>query len=113
MHINKWKAKLTLWSVFCSLELIDKSLVYATESAIIDWSYQIQGALKKESSEPLLQGSNPNPKVELEFWKNRYPGQPGQGMVVTGTGFGWREGYGDRQSCYLYELRGAGWLRFM
>uniref|UniRef100_A0A8C4UZ95 Dynein axonemal heavy chain 17 n=1 Tax=Falco tinnunculus TaxID=100819 RepID=A0A8C4UZ95_FALTI len=65
------KAKLTVWSVFCSLELIDKSLVYATESAIIDWSYQIQGALMKESSEPLLQGSNPNPKVELEFWKNR------------------------------------------
>uniref|UniRef100_A0A8D0EHN6 Dynein heavy chain tail domain-containing protein n=1 Tax=Strix occidentalis caurina TaxID=311401 RepID=A0A8D0EHN6_STROC len=54
-----------------SLELIDKSLVHATESAIIDWSYQIQGVLKKESSEPLLQGSNPNPKVELEFWKNR------------------------------------------
>ncbi|NXN96056.1 DYH9 protein, partial [Rhinopomastus cyanomelas] len=53
------------------LELIDKSLVHATESAIIDWSYQIQGALKKESSEPLLQASNPNPKVELEFWKNR------------------------------------------
>ncbi|NXC42955.1 DYH9 protein, partial [Penelope pileata] len=54
-----------------SLELIDKSLVHATESAIIDWSYQIQEALKKESSEPLLQGSNPNPQVELEFWKNR------------------------------------------
>uniref|UniRef100_A0A672V7V5 Dynein axonemal heavy chain 17 n=1 Tax=Strigops habroptila TaxID=2489341 RepID=A0A672V7V5_STRHB len=53
------------------LELIDKSLVYATESSIIDWSYQIQEALKKESSEPLLQGRNPNPKVELEFWKNR------------------------------------------
>ncbi|XP_061318003.1 dynein axonemal heavy chain 9-like [Pezoporus flaviventris] len=53
------------------LELIDKSLVYATESSIIDWSYQIQEALKKESSEPLLQGSNPNPKVELEFWENR------------------------------------------
>uniref|UniRef100_A0A672VBH7 Dynein axonemal heavy chain 17 n=1 Tax=Strigops habroptila TaxID=2489341 RepID=A0A672VBH7_STRHB len=48
-----------------------KSLVYATESSIIDWSYQIQEALKKESSEPLLQGRNPNPKVELEFWKNR------------------------------------------
>ncbi|KAJ7420209.1 hypothetical protein BTVI_22374 [Pitangus sulphuratus] len=53
------------------LELVDKSLIHATESAIIDWSHQIQRALKKESSEPLLQGSNPNPKVELEFWKNR------------------------------------------
>ncbi|KAK2522722.1 Dnah9 [Columba livia] len=54
-----------------SMERIDRSLVYAMESAIIDWSHQIQEALKKESSEPLLQGSNPNPKVELEFWKNR------------------------------------------
>uniref|UniRef100_A0A8C3LGS3 Dynein axonemal heavy chain 9 n=1 Tax=Chrysolophus pictus TaxID=9089 RepID=A0A8C3LGS3_CHRPC len=53
------------------LERIDKSLVHGMESAIIDWSYQIQRALKKESSEPLLQGSNPNPKVELEFWKSR------------------------------------------
>ncbi|NXH32764.1 DYH9 protein, partial [Myiagra hebetior] len=53
------------------LELINKSLVHATESAIIDWSHQIQRVLKKESSEPLLRGSNPNPKVELEFWKNR------------------------------------------
>ncbi|NXE97433.1 DYH9 protein, partial [Menura novaehollandiae] len=53
------------------LEQINKSLVHATESAIIDWSHQIQRVLKKESSEPLLQGRNPNPKVELEFWKNR------------------------------------------
>uniref|UniRef100_A0A8C3IZU9 DYH9 protein n=1 Tax=Chrysemys picta bellii TaxID=8478 RepID=A0A8C3IZU9_CHRPI len=56
---------------FCSVELVDKSLVHAIESTVIEWSYQIQGALKRESSEPLLQGSNPNPKVELEFWKNR------------------------------------------
>lgn len=96
MHINKWKAMLTMWFLSCSLELIDKSLVHATETAIIDWSYQIQGALKKESSEPLLQGSNPNPKVELEFWKNRYPGQPGQGMVIAGVGFGWRKSAGNR-----------------
>uniref|UniRef100_A0A8C3IZN2 DYH9 protein n=1 Tax=Chrysemys picta bellii TaxID=8478 RepID=A0A8C3IZN2_CHRPI len=55
-----------------TVELVDKSLVHAIESTVIEWSYQIQGALKRESSEPLLQGSNPNPKVELEFWKNRY-----------------------------------------
>ncbi|KAK2515608.1 hypothetical protein Q9233_014121 [Columba guinea] len=71
-----------------SMERIDKSLVYAMESAIIDWSHQIQEALKKESSEPLLQGSNPNPKVELGFWKNRYPEQPGQCMVPCGAHFG-------------------------
>ncbi|NWI39535.1 DYH9 protein, partial [Picathartes gymnocephalus] len=53
------------------LELINKSLVHATESAIIDWSQQIQRVLKKESSESLLQGTNPTPKVELEFWRSR------------------------------------------
>ncbi|OWK51882.1 Dynein heavy chain 9, axonemal, partial [Lonchura striata] len=52
------------------LERINKSLVHATESAIIDWSQQIQRVLKKESSEPLLQGTNPTPRVELEFWKS-------------------------------------------
>ncbi|NXW79744.1 DYH9 protein, partial [Hirundo rustica] len=51
--------------------LISKSLVHATESAIIDWSRQIQRVLKKESSEALLQGTNPTPEVELEFWKSR------------------------------------------
>lgn len=60
--------------------------MHATESAIIDWSYQIQRALKKESSEPLLQGSNPSPEVELEFWKHRYPGQPGRSVVGSGAG---------------------------
>ncbi|XP_023794711.1 dynein heavy chain 9, axonemal-like [Cyanistes caeruleus] len=53
------------------LELINKSLVHATESAIIDWSQQVQRVLKKESSEPLLRGTNPTPRVELEFWKSR------------------------------------------
>ncbi|NXG21537.1 DYH9 protein, partial [Grallaria varia] len=53
------------------LELVDRSLIHATESAIIGWSHQIQRALKKESSEPLLRGSNPNPRVELEFWQSR------------------------------------------
>ncbi|XP_038013499.1 dynein heavy chain 9, axonemal-like [Motacilla alba alba] len=53
------------------LELINKSLVHATESAVIDWSQQIQRVLKKESSEPLLRGTNPTPRVELQFWKSR------------------------------------------
>uniref|UniRef100_A0A8C5TKR5 Dynein axonemal heavy chain 17 n=1 Tax=Malurus cyaneus samueli TaxID=2593467 RepID=A0A8C5TKR5_9PASS len=53
--------------------LINKSLIHATESAIIDWSQQIQRVLRRESSEPLLQGRNPTPKVELEFWKSRCP----------------------------------------
>ncbi|XP_054832302.1 dynein axonemal heavy chain 9-like [Eublepharis macularius] len=53
------------------IELVDKSIVHAIESAVIEWSYQIQGVLKRESSEPLLEGQHPNPKVELDFWKSR------------------------------------------
>uniref|UniRef100_A0A8D2IV94 Dynein heavy chain tail domain-containing protein n=1 Tax=Varanus komodoensis TaxID=61221 RepID=A0A8D2IV94_VARKO len=53
-------------------ELVDKSIVHAIESAVIEWTHQIQGVLKRESAELLLQGQDPNPKVELDFWKNRY-----------------------------------------
>ncbi|XP_030063865.1 dynein axonemal heavy chain 9 [Microcaecilia unicolor] len=53
-------------------DVLDKAVVHAIESAIIEWSHQIRGVLKRESSEQLLQGNNPNPSVELEFWKNRY-----------------------------------------
>uniref|UniRef100_A0A8C5P182 Dynein, axonemal, heavy chain 9 n=1 Tax=Jaculus jaculus TaxID=51337 RepID=A0A8C5P182_JACJA len=53
------------------LESIDKSVVYDIESAVINWSHQVQAVLKKLSSQPLLQGDNPTPKVELEFWKRR------------------------------------------
>ncbi|KAL6090807.1 hypothetical protein STEG23_013233, partial [Scotinomys teguina] len=53
------------------LDPVDKSMVYAIESAVIKWSHQVQVALKKTSSQPLLQGEHPTPKVELEFWKSR------------------------------------------
>jgi dynein heavy chain, axonemal len=36
---------------------------------IIDWSHQIQDVLKKDSSQPILEGLNPGPLVEIEFWK--------------------------------------------
>ncbi|XP_077110730.1 dynein axonemal heavy chain 9 isoform X2 [Ranitomeya variabilis] len=50
---------------------LDKTVVHAIESAIIQWSHQVRGVLKRESSEQLLLGKNPNPNVELDFWKNR------------------------------------------
>ncbi|XP_046532316.1 dynein axonemal heavy chain 9 isoform X4 [Equus quagga] len=53
------------------LDSTDKSVIYALESAVIQWSHRVQVVLKKESSQPLLQGENPTPKVELEFWKSR------------------------------------------
>ncbi|XP_070790567.1 dynein axonemal heavy chain 9 [Pituophis catenifer annectens] len=53
-------------------ELVDKSIIHAVESSVIEWTHQIQNVLKRQSSELLLQGKDPHPKVELDFWKNRY-----------------------------------------
>ncbi|XP_067320919.1 dynein axonemal heavy chain 9-like [Anolis sagrei] len=55
-----------------SSELVDKSIIHAVETAVIEWTHQIQSVLKRESSDLLLKGQDPNPKVELDFWKNRY-----------------------------------------
>lgn len=57
--------------VFSSLDSTDKSVIYAIESSVIQWIHQVQVVLKRKSSQPLLQGDNPTPKVELEFWKSR------------------------------------------
>jgi dynein heavy chain len=46
-------------------------LVHSIESIIIDWSHQIQNVLKRDSAQPLLEGTNPGPIVELDFWKAR------------------------------------------
>ncbi|XP_023385619.1 dynein heavy chain 9, axonemal [Pteropus vampyrus] len=53
------------------LDSTDKSVIYAIESSVIQWIHQVQVVLKRKSSQPLLQGDNPTPKVELEFWKSR------------------------------------------
>ncbi|XP_039595259.1 dynein heavy chain 9, axonemal [Polypterus senegalus] len=54
-----------------SSDFVDKSIVHAIESTVIDWSHQIRQVLKRDSSEPLLEGKNPTPNTELDFWKNR------------------------------------------
>lgn len=53
-------------------ELVDKSIIHSIESMVIGWRHQIHGVLKRDSAEPLLEGTNPTPQVELNFWKNRY-----------------------------------------
>uniref|UniRef100_A0A452SUF2 Dynein heavy chain tail domain-containing protein n=1 Tax=Ursus americanus TaxID=9643 RepID=A0A452SUF2_URSAM len=58
-------------SRYTSLDCADKSIVYALESAVIQWSRQVQLVLKRESSQPLRQGESPTPKAELDFWKSR------------------------------------------
>jgi len=45
-----------------------KLLVHSIETVVIEWTHQIRDVLKKDSSRPLLDGLNPTPYVELEFW---------------------------------------------
>lgn len=49
----------------------ERNLVHSIESAIIDWAHQINKALKHCSAQPLLEGANPTPLVELDFWSAR------------------------------------------
>ena len=46
-----------------------RNIVHAIESVIIDWTHQIHEVLKKDSVQPILDGLNPNPYIEIEFWK--------------------------------------------
>ncbi|KAG9349499.1 hypothetical protein JZ751_027944, partial [Albula glossodonta] len=47
---------------------IDRALLYSIETMVIQWSHQIWDILKKDSSQALLQGENPGPTVEIDFW---------------------------------------------
>ena len=46
-----------------------RAMVHAIESVVIEWTHQIREVLKKDSAQPLLEGLNPVPYVEMEFWK--------------------------------------------
>ncbi len=54
---------------FYRADSYDRNLIHAIESVIIEWSHQIRDVLKKDSAQPLLEGLDPNPLVEIEFWK--------------------------------------------
>lgn len=51
---------------------VDQNLMHSIESVVIDWSSQIHEVLKKDSSQALLDGLNPDPFVEVEFWRSKY-----------------------------------------
>lgn len=55
--------------IFYRDDSYDRSLVHAIESVIIDWTHQIRDVLKRDSAQPLLEGLNPGPMVEINFWK--------------------------------------------
>ena len=52
-------------------ETVDKHVVHAFETVVIEWAHQIQDVLKQKSDQQLVQGLHPDPLVELEFWKDR------------------------------------------
>ncbi|XP_032902051.1 dynein heavy chain 11, axonemal [Amblyraja radiata] len=53
------------------LDHYDRLIIHPIESMVIKWTHQIRDVLKKDSSDPLLQGMNPGPETELDFWKAR------------------------------------------
>lgn len=57
--------------IYCRAESMDRQLIHAIESVVIDWTHQIRDVLKKDSAQPLLEGLHPTPFVEIEFWKNK------------------------------------------
>ncbi|KAM9412460.1 dynein axonemal heavy chain 17-like [Salvelinus alpinus] len=50
---------------------IDSKLMHAFETVIIDWTHQVTEVLSKDSAQPILDGLNPLPRVEFDFWSNR------------------------------------------
>nr|XP_015213314.1 PREDICTED: dynein heavy chain 11, axonemal [Lepisosteus oculatus] len=49
----------------------DRTVIHATESMVISWTHQIRDVLKEDSAGLLLEGFNPGPSAELDFWSSR------------------------------------------
>ncbi|XP_069511343.1 dynein axonemal heavy chain 17 [Ambystoma mexicanum] len=50
---------------------VDTTLLHAIETVIIDWAHQLRDVLSKDSAQPLLDGLNPLPIAEIDFWNVR------------------------------------------
>ena len=61
--------KCAVWLFNTCSDVNGRALVHAVESVVIEWTHQIREVLKKDSAQPLLEGLNPVPYVEMEFWK--------------------------------------------
>ena len=53
-------------------EAVDQSLIHSIESVVIDWTHQIHDIIKKDSARPILDGLDPHPMFEVEFWISKY-----------------------------------------
>ncbi|XP_043570859.1 dynein axonemal heavy chain 17-like [Chiloscyllium plagiosum] len=49
----------------------DGATLHAIESVVIDWTHQVKDVLNKDSAQALLDGLNPLPREEIDFWDLR------------------------------------------
>uniref|UniRef100_A0A8C5X999 Dynein axonemal heavy chain 17 n=2 Tax=Malurus TaxID=55806 RepID=A0A8C5X999_9PASS len=50
---------------------LDGSVLHSIETVIIEWFQQVEEIFSQDSAQPLLEGLNPLPKVEFDFWQTR------------------------------------------
>ncbi|XP_055509862.1 dynein axonemal heavy chain 17-like [Leucoraja erinacea] len=50
---------------------VDSAVLHAIESVVIDWMHQVKDVLTKDSAQSLLDGLNPLPREEIDFWDLR------------------------------------------
>ncbi len=46
-------------------------MIHSVESVVIEWCHQVRDVLETNSADALLEGLNPGPVVEVQFWKER------------------------------------------
>ncbi|KAF8564890.1 hypothetical protein P879_11250 [Paragonimus westermani] len=57
--------------ISCHGDDVIGSLMYAIETAVVEWSAQINDILKQQSGQPITNGEFPLPAYEYEFWQQR------------------------------------------
>ncbi|GAA54008.1 dynein beta chain ciliary, partial [Clonorchis sinensis] len=57
--------------ISCHGDDVIGSLMYAIETAVVDWSAQINDILKQQSGQAIANGEFPLPNFEYEFWQQR------------------------------------------
>ena len=55
----------------CRGKPFNKTLLHTMETVVIEWSHEMNEVFKRTSAQPLLDGKNPGPLVEVDFWKAR------------------------------------------
>lgn len=50
---------------------VDRALMHSMQNAVIEWARQIRDVVQQDSAQPLVDGKNSTPIVELKFWESR------------------------------------------